>query len=112
MHKEEQHESVIDTDMHDPSESAFFQSPDLEQHIQNKDPDKGEHFFAQQGQGNAFDGGTQSFSRRKTAGFCIQWKTKPRAYLIDQAEKDENDELFDVWLIYNYSNKPAPWEEE
>jgi hypothetical protein len=47
MHQEEEHETGVDKNVHDPSEKVLPQYPELKQYIQNKDLQQGKNLDAE-----------------------------------------------------------------
>jgi hypothetical protein len=62
MHQEEQHETAVDKDVHDPPEKVLFQNSELKQHIKNKDFQKNKNVDTEDSRKDSFDG------RKKTCG--------------------------------------------
>jgi hypothetical protein len=91
MHQEEQHESAIDTEMHDPSQEVFFQDPELEESIENKDLEQGKDPGAENGKQNSLKGRKKPFRGWNLNRLNPDFVTEPGGHLIDES-KSENGE--------------------
>jgi hypothetical protein len=89
MHQEEEHETAVNKDVHDPSEKVLPQYSELKQYIQNKDFQQGKTLGTENSQKDSFDGREKPCGSRNLGGPYPDLVSEPSRYLINQRHQED-----------------------
>jgi hypothetical protein len=88
MHQEEEHETAVNKDVHDPPEKVLPQYSELKQYIQNKDFQQGENLGTENSRDDSFDGGEKPCRSRNLNGPYPDLVSEPGPYLINHGNQE------------------------